>query len=52
MLEIERQLNAPNLQLAVQVDQPEQFKRFVLPGSGPSWSKTHCSWCSTTWSTC
>ncbi|WP_295396339.1 hypothetical protein [uncultured Thiodictyon sp.] len=31
MLEIERQLNAPNLQLAVQVDQPEQFKRFVLP---------------------
>ena len=31
MLEIERQLNAPNLGLALHVDEPERFKGFVLP---------------------
>lgn len=31
MLEIERQLNAPDLGLALHVDEPEVFKRFVLP---------------------
>jgi len=31
MLEIERQLNAPNLNLALYLDQPELFRRLVLP---------------------